>query len=214
MMEITKAIVITGASSGIGEAPAGSGRAPRFLGARRADRLESLAEEITKVGGVAAFRRLDVTDAADMRSFIDAARSEFGRVDVVVDNAGVMPLSPLEALKVDEWDRMIDVDVRGVLHGIAAAIAFAVAQPRRSTDRHRRPPGRRRPITPALRHPAVDFTESIAGPRTPCRSSAPSTFRSSGSPSPAPRRPSRAGVDTPGSSTRRSLSTCARFPPT
>jgi NADP-dependent 3-hydroxy acid dehydrogenase YdfG len=122
MMEITKAIVITGASSGIGEAPAGSGRAPRFLGARRADRLESLAEEITKVGGVAAFRRLDFTDAADMRSFIDAARSEFGRVDVVVDNAGVMPLSPLEALKVDEWDRMIDVNVRGVLHGIAAAL--------------------------------------------------------------------------------------------
>ncbi|HEV7934286.1 MAG TPA: SDR family oxidoreductase, partial [Actinomadura sp.] len=93
-----------------------------FLGARRTDRLELLAQEITKAGGTAAFRRLDVTDAADMRSFIDAARSEFGRVDVVVNNAGVMPLSPLEALKVDEWDRMIDVNVRGVLHGIAAAL--------------------------------------------------------------------------------------------
>jgi NADP-dependent 3-hydroxy acid dehydrogenase YdfG len=125
MMGTAKAIVITGASSGIGEATARRLAADGhrlFLGARRADRLELLAREITEAGGIAAFQRLDVTDAADMRSFIDAARSEFGRVDVVVNNAGVMPLSPLEALKVDEWDRMIDVNVRGVLHGIAAAL--------------------------------------------------------------------------------------------
>jgi NADP-dependent 3-hydroxy acid dehydrogenase YdfG len=125
MTGTAKAVVITGASSGIGEATARRLAADGhrvFLGARRTDRLELLAEEITKAGGTAAFRRLDVTDAADMRSFIDAARAEFGRVDVVVNNAGVMPLSPLQSLKVDEWDRMIDVNVRGVLHGIAAAL--------------------------------------------------------------------------------------------
>lgn len=75
-----------------------------------------------KGGGTAAFGRLDVTSAADMETFVQAARTAFGQVDVVVNNAGVMPLSPLEALKVDEWDRMIDVNVRGVLHGIAAAL--------------------------------------------------------------------------------------------
>jgi NADP-dependent 3-hydroxy acid dehydrogenase YdfG len=125
MTGTAKAVVITGASSGIGEATARRLAADGhrvFLGARRTDRLELLAEEITKAGGTAAFRRLDVTDAADMRSFIDAARAEFGRVDVVVNNAGVMPLSPLQSLKVDEWDRMIDVNVRGVLHGIVAAL--------------------------------------------------------------------------------------------
>jgi NADP-dependent 3-hydroxy acid dehydrogenase YdfG len=125
MTGTAKTVVITGASSGIGEATARRLVADGhrvFLGARRTDRLELLTQEITKTGGTAAFRRLDVTDAADMRSFIDAARSEFGRIDVVVNNAGVMPLSPLEALKVDEWDRMIDVNVRGVLHGIAAAL--------------------------------------------------------------------------------------------
>jgi NADP-dependent 3-hydroxy acid dehydrogenase YdfG len=125
MTGTAKSVVITGASSGIGEATARRLAADGhdvFLGARRANRLELLAQQITKTGGTAAFRRLDVTDSADMRSFIDAARAEFGRVDVVVNNAGVMLLSPLESLKVDEWDRMIDVNVRGLLHGIAAAL--------------------------------------------------------------------------------------------
>src|SRR5690606_34955036 len=90
-----------------------------FLGARRTERLEKLAGDI---GGAAAFRALDVTDAADVEAFVAAAGEHFGRVDVVVNNAGVMPLSPLAASKVDEWNRMIDVNIRGVLHGIAAAL--------------------------------------------------------------------------------------------
>ncbi|NYI03570.1 SDR family oxidoreductase [Allostreptomyces psammosilenae] len=121
----TKTVLVTGASSGIGEATARRLAADGhrvFLGARRTDRLEALVEEITKEGGSADFRRLDVTDAADVRAFVQAARAAFGRVDVLVNNAGVMPLSPLEALRTDEWDRMIDVNVRGVLHGIAAVL--------------------------------------------------------------------------------------------
>lgn len=126
-----KAIVITGASSGIGEATArrlAAGGHRVFLGARRTDRLEALTEELVGAGGTAASRRLDVTDAADMRAFVEAAHAEFGRVDVVVNNAGVMPLSPLAALRVEEWDRMLDVNVRGVLHGIAAALPVMQAQ--------------------------------------------------------------------------------------
>ncbi|WP_405411843.1 SDR family oxidoreductase [Streptomyces decoyicus] len=125
MALMAKVVAITGASSGIGEATARRLAADGhqvFLGARRTDRLERLVEEITEEGGTAAFGKLDVTDAADMHAFIDAAVCEYGRIDVLVNNAGVMPLSPLEALKTDEWDRMIDVNVRGVLYGIAAAL--------------------------------------------------------------------------------------------
>ncbi|MGW2416294.1 SDR family oxidoreductase [Streptomyces tubercidicus] len=131
MTEHEKVVLITGASSGIGEATARRLAADGhrvFLGARRTDRLETLAHHITSGGGTAAFRRLDVTSAEDMRSFVAAAREEYGRVDVLVNNAGVMPLSPLEALRVDEWDRMLDVNVRGVLHGIAAALPVMKAQ--------------------------------------------------------------------------------------
>ncbi|MFI9649343.1 SDR family oxidoreductase [Streptomyces sp. NPDC052040] len=131
MTHTAKIVAVTGASSGIGEATARRLAADGhqlFLGARRTDRLDALTKEITGAGGTAASRRLDVTDAADVQAFVSAARERYGRVDVLVNNAGVMPLSPLEALKVDEWDRMIDVNVRGVLHGIAAALPMMRAQ--------------------------------------------------------------------------------------
>jgi NADP-dependent 3-hydroxy acid dehydrogenase YdfG len=125
MTHTAKVVLVTGASSGIGEATARRLAADGhrvFLGARRTDRLEELTGRIIAEGGSAHFRRLDVTDAADVRAFVSAATERWGRVDVMVNNAGVMPLSPLEALKVDEWERMIDVNLRGVLHGIAAAL--------------------------------------------------------------------------------------------
>ncbi|MEW1749955.1 SDR family oxidoreductase [Streptomyces angustmyceticus] len=131
MQEHGKVVLITGASSGIGAATARRLAADGhrvFLGARRGEHLAKLCGEIANEGGTAAFQRLDVTSAADMRSFVEAARTAYGKVDVVVNNAGVMPLSPLEALKTDEWDRMIDVNVRGVLHGIAAALPVMRAQ--------------------------------------------------------------------------------------
>ncbi|MFE1553956.1 SDR family oxidoreductase [Streptomyces sp. NPDC058734] len=131
MTEAAKVVAITGASSGIGEATArrlaGDGHHV-FLGARRTDRLGALVREITAQGGSAAFRALDVTVAADVHGFVAAARERFGRLDVMVNNAGVMPLSPLAALRVEEWDRTLDVNVRGVLHGIAAALPVMRAQ--------------------------------------------------------------------------------------
>lgn len=125
MNEERKVVLITGASSGIGEAAAV--RLARdghrvFLGARRTERLEALVARIADDGGEAAFRRLDVTDATDVEQFVRTARERWGRVDVIVNNAGVMPLSPLAERKVAEWDRMIDVNIRGVLHGISAVL--------------------------------------------------------------------------------------------
>jgi NADP-dependent 3-hydroxy acid dehydrogenase YdfG len=123
-----KIVLVTGASSGIGEATArelAAAGARLMLGARRTDRLAVLAAEL---GDNVAFRRLDVTDRADFAAFVAAAEARFGRVDVLVNNAGVMPLSPLAALQVEEWDRMIDVNLRGVLNGIAAALPRFVAQ--------------------------------------------------------------------------------------
>ncbi|MCD7099737.1 SDR family oxidoreductase [Stenotrophomonas sp. MMGLT7] len=126
-----KVVLITGASSGIGEATAKTlaGRgAIVVLGARRIDRLERLVAEITASGGTAIAHTLDVTRREDVQAFADHALERFGRIDVIVNNAGVMPLSPLAALKVDEWDRMIDVNIRGVLHGIAAVLPAMQAQ--------------------------------------------------------------------------------------
>jgi NADP-dependent 3-hydroxy acid dehydrogenase YdfG len=127
----SKVVAITGASSGIGEATARllvARGAKVVIGARRTERLERLAAEINQAGGVARFRAVDVTRREDVEAFIGFARGEFGQVDVVVNNAGVMPLSPLDALKVEEWDRMIDVNIRGVLHGIAAGLPVMKAQ--------------------------------------------------------------------------------------
>jgi len=121
----SKVVLITGASSGIGEATARllAAQGHRvYVGARRTDRLETLVQEIRANGGTAAFRALDVTSAENMRDFVRGAEAAYGQVDVIVNNAGVMPLSPLNSLKVDEWDRMIDVNIRGVLHGIAAVL--------------------------------------------------------------------------------------------
>lgn len=120
-----KVVLITGASSGIGEATALhlAERGMRLvLGARRTERLDVLASRIQAEGGSAAVARLDVTSLDDMREFVDLALRLHGRVDVIINNAGVMPLSKLEALKIEEWNQMIDVNVRGVLHGIAAAL--------------------------------------------------------------------------------------------
>jgi len=126
-----RVILITGASSGIGEATArllGAAGARLMLGARRTERLEQLAADIEASGGQAAWQRLDVTDRASVSQFVDAAAQRFGRIDVMVNNAGVMPLSPLAALKTEEWDRMIDVNLRGLLHGVAAALPRFLAQ--------------------------------------------------------------------------------------
>ena len=123
-----KIVLVTGASSGIGEetvrelAAAG---AQLFIGARRSDRLRALAEEL---GANVAWQELDVTDAASFEAFVAAAERRFGRIDALVNNAGVMPLSPLAALKRGEWKKMIDVNIHGVLNGIAAVLPRFVAQ--------------------------------------------------------------------------------------
>jgi NADP-dependent 3-hydroxy acid dehydrogenase YdfG len=120
-----KVVLVTGASSGIGEATArllAQQGLRVVLGARRTDRLEAIVSEIRDQGGVAAYHSLDVTNLDEMQAFVEFAINEFGRVDVVVNNAGLMPLAKLEALKIDEWNRMIDVNIRGILHGIAAAL--------------------------------------------------------------------------------------------
>lgn len=120
-----KVVAITGASSGIGEATArllASQGGRVLLGARREARLEAIAEEIRFYGGEVRWQTLDVTRRDSTERFVAAALEWQGRLDVLVNNAGVMPLSPLDALRVDEWDRMIDVNIRGVLHGIAAAL--------------------------------------------------------------------------------------------
>lgn len=121
-----KVVLITGASSGIGAGIArelGKAGAKLMLGARRTELLEELAKEIREAGnGQVAVSRLDVTNRADVADFAEKARETFGRVDVMINNAGVMPLSLMASMKVDEWDRMVDVNIKGVLHGIAAVL--------------------------------------------------------------------------------------------
>jgi NADP-dependent 3-hydroxy acid dehydrogenase YdfG len=126
-----KVVVITGASSGIGEATARSlaqQGAKVVLGARRTERLAILATDIRAQGGVAEYCAVDVRQQAQVQALVDFAREKFGQVDVVINNAGVMPLSALEELKIEEWERMIDVNIKGVLYGIAAGLPLMKSQ--------------------------------------------------------------------------------------
>ncbi|KJE97955.1 short-chain dehydrogenase [Capsaspora owczarzaki ATCC 30864] len=120
-----RVVLVSGASSGIGEATArllAARGAKVVLGARRTDRIDAIVAEIKKAGGQAAGQKLDVTSLEDFEAFVRFAESTFGPVDVLINNAGIMPLAPLHALKVSEWTATIDVNIRGVLHGIAAVI--------------------------------------------------------------------------------------------
>ena len=120
-----KTVLITGASSGIGAGLArelGAAGARVLLGARRLDRIEALAGEIREAGGSAEAMAVDVTDRAAMIAFADKAVDLWGRIDVLINNAGIMPLSPLAAGQHDEWERMVDVNIKGVLWGIAATL--------------------------------------------------------------------------------------------
>jgi NADP-dependent 3-hydroxy acid dehydrogenase YdfG len=120
-----KVVVITGASSGLGEATARalSAQGARvMLGARRQYHIQALARELTERGGKAIAVTTDVTDRAQVKNLVDAAVQASGRVDVMVNNAELMPQALLERLKIDEWERTIDVNLKGVLYGIAAAL--------------------------------------------------------------------------------------------
>jgi len=126
-------VAITGASSGIGEVTAdllSLRGAAVVLGARRVDRLEAVAARIAESGGEVAYRPTDVRRRADLTGLVELAQERFGRLDVIVNNAGVAPISKLDDLRVDDWDAMIDVNLRGVLYGIAAALPVFRAQGR------------------------------------------------------------------------------------
>lgn len=126
-----KVVVITGASSGLGEATArllSAEGALVVLGARREERLKALADELTKGGGKVLAIATDVTKRDQVKHLVDEAVKKFGRIDVIINNAGLMPQSLLERLLVEEWDRMIDVNIKGVLYGIAAALPYMKQQ--------------------------------------------------------------------------------------
>ncbi|WP_046216339.1 SDR family oxidoreductase [Paenibacillus wulumuqiensis] len=120
-----KVTIITGASSGIGEAAAillAERGVKLVLGARRPDRLQALAERIIRTGGEAVYAATDVRSQADMANLVKLACEQYGRLDAFINNAGVMPISPLDDLRVEDWDAMVDVNIKGVLYGIAAAL--------------------------------------------------------------------------------------------
>lgn len=123
--------MISGASSGLGEAAAkhlSALGATVVLGARRADRIKELANEITNNGGKALAVAADVTQLDEVKKLVDSAVEQFGRVDVILNNAGIMPLSPMDRLNVQEWNKMIDVNIKGVLNGIAAVLPYMKEQ--------------------------------------------------------------------------------------
>src|ERR1700683_3804493 len=120
-----KVVVITGASSGIGEATAlllAERGAKVILGARAPDRLKALPTRIAAAGGEAAYAPTDVKRRDDLSNLVKLACARYGKLDVLVNNAGVMPVSPLDDLRVEDWDEMIDINIKGVLYGIAAAL--------------------------------------------------------------------------------------------
>ena len=126
-----KVVVITGASSGLGEVAAqflSAHSASVVLGARRTERLQSLAKELTAKGGKALALQTDVTHYDQVKRLVDTAAQTYGRIDVMINNAGLMALSPLERLKLDDWNRMVDVNIKGVLYGIAAALPYMKKQ--------------------------------------------------------------------------------------
>ncbi|MHB1334113.1 MAG: SDR family oxidoreductase, partial [Sulfuriferula sp.] len=126
-----KIVVITGTSSGLGEATArhlSEQGATVVLGARRIDRIIALAKELAGSEGKAIAVQTDVTQSAQVQKLVDTAVEKYGRIDVMINNAGLMPHSPLDRLKIDDWDRMIDVNIKGVLYGIAAALPYMQKQ--------------------------------------------------------------------------------------
>ncbi|MGF1590652.1 MAG: SDR family oxidoreductase [Pleurocapsa sp.] len=132
MSEIeNKVVIITGASSGLGEATArrlAKNGAKLMLAARREDRLKELVSEIQKDGGTAKYQVTDVSDRSQVEALAKATQQAYERIDVLVNNAGLMPLSPLAETKVDEWEKMVDVNIKGVLYGIAAVMPIMQQQ--------------------------------------------------------------------------------------
>ena len=128
---IDKVVAITGASSGIGKATGmhlASQGAKVVLSARGEEKLRSVARDIEAAGGDAAIASIDVSRRDDLARFVETARQRFGRLDVLVSAAGAMPIGPLSDLAVDDWEKMVDVNLKGVLHGIAAALPVFLAQ--------------------------------------------------------------------------------------
>jgi len=126
-----KVVVITGASSGVGESTArllARNGAKVVLGARRKDRIDALVTDIIAKGGSALGYKTDVTKRGDVEALVKGAVDRHGRIDAIVNNAGIMPIAPMAALKVEEWDRMIDVNIRGLLYGVAAVLPIMQKQ--------------------------------------------------------------------------------------
>src|ERR1700761_5313639 len=126
-----KVVVITGASSGVGESTArllAANGAKVALGARRKDRIDALVRDITDKGGSALGFKTDVTMRGDVEALVKGAVDRHGRVDVIVNNSGIMPTAPMAALRVEEWDRMIDVNIKGLLLGVAAVLPIMQKQ--------------------------------------------------------------------------------------